>query len=49
MLQPLNEEFSREGGGGGGDDPLVSLVSAGSLFEDANAQCDIHDLSMKIR
>ena len=31
------------------DNPLVFLVSAGSLFDDDNAQCDIDDLSMKTR
>ena len=31
------------------DKPLVSLVSAGSIFDDDNALCDIDDLSMKTR
>ena len=31
------------------DNPLVSLVSAGSLFDDDNELCGIDDLSMKTR
>ena len=31
------------------DNPLVSLVSAGSLFDDDNALYDIDDPSMKTR
>ena len=45
MLQPLKKimfEWGQEV-----DNPLVSLVSAGSLFDDDNALCDIDDPSIK--
>ena len=29
------------------DNPLVSLVAAGSIFDDDNALCDIDNLSVK--
>ena len=47
MVQPFNKECSKDVARS--TTPLVSLVSAGSLFDDNNALCDIDDLSMKTR
>ena len=47
MLQPLKKRLFKRGQEV--DNPLVSLVSVGSLFDDDNALCDIDDLSMKTR